>query len=188
MEHETEKQLIAGIKEDPSLFGLLFDKHYKAIFGYVYRRTGAYEITQDICSETFLKAFLNIHKFQWKGVPISFWLYRIANNEIQLYFRKQKFVPRSLELLIETMDWDTTDPASTLEEKQQAEKEMQQHEEFRYIQNEIMKLPLLYQEVLALRYFEQKSIKDIAAITEKKEGTVKSLLSRGIEKLRQLVG
>jgi len=41
---------------------------------------------------------------------------------------------------------------------------------------------------LALRYFEQKSIKEIAAIIDKKEGTIKSLLSRGVSKLREIAG
>jgi RNA polymerase sigma-70 factor (ECF subfamily) len=41
--------------------------------------------------------------------------------------------------------------------------------------------------VVALKYFEGKSIKEIAEILGTKEGTVKSLLSRGIEKLKYLV-
>jgi len=35
-----------------------------------------------------------------------------------------------------------------------------------------------------LRFFEHKSVKEIAGILDKKEGTIKSLLSRGIEKLK----
>jgi RNA polymerase sigma-70 factor (ECF subfamily) len=38
-----------------------------------------------------------------------------------------------------------------------------------------------------LRYFERKSVKEIAEILIKKEGTVKSLLSRGIKKLKDLL-
>jgi RNA polymerase sigma factor (sigma-70 family) len=188
LENQAEKELIADIQKNPALFGVLFDRYYKPILGYIYRRTGNYASTQDICSETFLKALLNINKFRWKGIPVLFWLYRIANNEIQQYFRKQKYIPSSLDILIENVDWDEIDPASTSEAKLQAEKEMHQNEEFRLIQAEVQKLPVLYQEVLALRYFEQKSIKDIAAITGKKEGTIKSLLSRGIEKLREIIG
>jgi RNA polymerase sigma-70 factor (ECF subfamily) len=52
------------------------------------------------------------------------------------------------------------------------------------------KLPLLdikYQEVIALRYFEQKNNSEISLILDKNEGTVKSLLSRGLEKLRNML-
>ena len=44
-----------------------------------------------------------------------------------------------------------------------------------------------YQEVLALRYFEQKPVTEICEILSKKEGTVKSLISRGLDKIRTLI-
>jgi RNA polymerase sigma-70 factor (ECF subfamily) len=46
-------------------------------------------------------------------------------------------------------------------------------------------LPAKYQDVIALRYFEGKSIREIAEILGKREGTIKSLLSRGLEKIRK---
>ena len=45
-------------------------------------------------------------------------------------------------------------------------------------------MPVKYQEVIALKYFEEKSIKEISEILGKKEGTIKSLISRGLQKLR----
>ena len=45
-------------------------------------------------------------------------------------------------------------------------------------------LSIPYQEVIALRYFEGKNNKEIAEILDIKEGTIKSLLSRGLERLR----
>jgi RNA polymerase sigma-70 factor, ECF subfamily len=48
----------------------------------------------------------------------------------------------------------------------------------------LKKLNVKYQEVISLRYFEKKAILEIAEILDKKEGTVKSLLSRGLEKLK----
>ena len=48
-----------------------------------------------------------------------------------------------------------------------------------------MQMDLKYQEVIALRYFESKDIREIGEILNKPEGTVKSLLLRGLEKLRQ---
>jgi len=73
------------------------------------------------------------------------------------------------------------------EEQEQLETELKQHEDFKIIQSHVQSLDIKYQEVLALRFFEKKDIKEISAILEKPEGTVKSLLSRGLEKLRELV-
>ncbi len=187
MTSEEEQQLINRIKKDPTAFGAMFDLHYPVIFGYIFRRLVDYELARDIASETFLKAFLNIRSYQWKGIPFLFWLYRIANNEIQQYYRKKKYNPQSLDSLVEAHGWDMIDPQTTNEEKMQLEKEMQQHKDFLQIQQKIKQLSLQYQEVLALRYFEQKTIKEIAMIQDKKEGTIKSLLSRGIEKLKTLL-
>lgn len=55
------------------------------------------------------------------------------------------------------------------------------------IQEKIFKLPVKYQEVIVLRFFEKKKIKEIAEILGKKQGTIKSLLHRGLEKLKNLI-
>jgi len=65
------------------------------------------------------------------------------------------------------------------------ESEMHRHEQFISVLKELKTLPLEYQEVIALRYFEGKDNKEISEILDINEGTLKSLLSRGVEKLRQ---
>ena len=49
----------------------------------------------------------------------------------------------------------------------------------------IKQLPQKYQDVLTLRYFADKKINEIAIILGKPEGTIKSLLHRGLEKLKR---
>jgi RNA polymerase sigma-70 factor (ECF subfamily) len=66
-----------------------------------------------------------------------------------------------------------------------AQEKLQRHQTFLEIQKEIIRLDMLYQEVISLRFFENKKIKEIALILGKSEGTIKSQLSRGLEKLRQ---
>ncbi len=67
------------------------------------------------------------------------------------------------------------------------ERSLRENHEFATVQKQLLQLSIKYQEVVALRYFEEKSIYEISAILGKKEGTVKSLLSRGLEKLRTTV-
>lgn len=45
-------------------------------------------------AEVFLRAYLNIRKFKWKGIPIKSWLYRIATNELKLYYRAKQYKPQ----------------------------------------------------------------------------------------------
>ena len=73
------------------------------------------------------------------------------------------------------------------EDKRDIESELERHEQFLSVLKELKTLPVKYQEVIALRYFEGKENKEIAEILNINEGTLKSLLSRGIEKLRTKV-
>lgn len=182
-----EEYLIGLIKIDASEFGVLFDRHYTAIFNYVFHRLADYELSRDIASEVFLKAFINIHSFKYKGVPVLFWLYRIANNEIQQYYRRKKYSPLYFSEAINTHYHNVIYKQSDEEDKVQSERELQKHEDFISVRQKLQLLPLKYQEVIALRYFEQKTIKEIALIKNQKEGTIKSLLSRGIGKLKNLL-
>jgi RNA polymerase sigma-70 factor (ECF subfamily) len=187
LDTEKEKILIAEIKSNPEKFGALYDEYYHSIFSYIFRRLGDYELARDIASETFLKAYLKIHSFEWRGASIVFWLFRIATNEINLYFRNNKYVLQSFQYAINKNAFALIDNRMAYQEKEKIENELKQHDEFIAIQAQLKRLKVNYQEVIALRYFEQKSIKEISIILNKKEGTVKSLLSRGVEKLKNLL-
>lgn len=180
-----ERELVKQAQKAPDAFAELYDRYYAGIFGYCLRRTADLETAQDMTSETFVKALNKLWQFRWRNVSFSSWLYKIAANEINQYFRKaghKKSV--SLEELQEQgfEPISTSDPETELIE---AQEELRQYQDFLEIQVKLVELPARYQEVIALRFFEKKQIKEIAEILGKKEGTVKSLLSRAVEKLRQ---
>ncbi|MHA4811431.1 RNA polymerase sigma factor [Flavitalea flava] len=178
----SETELLNRIKADPSAFSELFNLYYKPIFGYIFRRTGDFDYTADIAADSFLKAFIYIRHFKYRGISVKVWLYRIATNEVNLYFRnKQKHISlfKRHELGdIEKFGQYFQDDKATME------REFIQHNQFQSILKYLKELPVKYQEVIALRYFEGKGNKEICQILDVNEGTVKSLLSRGLEKLR----
>jgi RNA polymerase sigma-70 factor, ECF subfamily len=178
-----EKDLIDKIKKTPEAFSVLFKSYYKPIFGYVIRRTGNFDDSADIAADTFLKAFHNIHNFRYSGISVKVWLYRIATNEINLYFRFKQRHTSIFERII-TTDKDLFNNYLA-DDRKEIELEFQKHEQFLLVLRELKTLPLKYQEVIALKYFEGKDNKEIAEILNLNEGTLKSLLSRGVEKLRQ---
>jgi RNA polymerase sigma-70 factor (ECF subfamily) len=104
-------------------------------------------------------------------------------NEVNLFFRyKQKHA--SLFDRIEFEDKNQFE-SCVHEDKLEMEKELLQHDQFLSVLASLKTLPVKYQEVIALRYFEGKDNKEIAEILNINEGTLKSLLSRGLEKLRE---
>lgn len=86
----TELELLNKIKEDPANFSTIFKLYYKPIFGYIFRRTGSFDNTADIAADTFLKAFTHIKNFNYKGISIKIWIYRIATNDVNMYFRQRQ--------------------------------------------------------------------------------------------------
>lgn len=179
MDLEEEKKLVENAKKDIEAFCQLYDLYYPRIFGYILKRVANLEIAQDVASETFLKSMGNIQKFKWKGISFASWLYRIASNEIANHFRKSKYRKVSLDKIPSLVA--TSNPA---EDFIRAESELKKQKEFLELHQKISQLPILYQEVIVLRFFEKKKIKEISEILGKREGTVKSLLHRGLKKLK----
>jgi RNA polymerase sigma-70 factor, ECF subfamily len=176
-----EKDLVEKAKGDSNAFGSLYDAYYSKVFGYVLRRTANIQVAEDIISEVFFKALKNISKFRWQGIPFSAWLYRIANNETANYFKHGKKGQVRWEDIAEFYSGSVP---SAEEELLEAEAELKRHEQYLALHENILKLHIRYQEVIMLRFFENKQINEISAILGKGEGTVKSLLHRGLEKLR----
>ncbi len=180
----SEKEYLNQISENPAAFSEIFKAFYSPVFGYILRRTGNVDDTADIAADTFLKAFTHIRNFSYKGTAIKVWLYRIATNEVNMYFRGQRkkhsvFERLNLEdkvLFKNYLDHD----------REVLEAELKKHQQFLAVLSALKTLPEKYQSVIALRYFEGKSNSEIAEILNHKEGTVKSLLSRGLDKLREI--
>lgn len=175
-ELQIELQQINAAKADPARFNVLYEKYYKPIFVFVYRRTGDEELTADITSHVFLKALMNIKKFEFKGVPFSAWLFRIAFNEINMYFRKNN-VSRvvSIEqggignMIAEAQEEDTTDA------QQRMMKALKQMEE-----TDI--------HLIELRFFEKRSFAEIGAIIGITENNAKVKVYRILDKLKKMMG
>ena len=184
MDLALEKELVERAKNDPQAFGVLFDEYYGKIFGYALRRTACVASAQDVTSETFFKALRNIKRFEWRGVAFSAWLYRIAEHEISNMYRGDGHDRVLTDELKHSLELE--DP-SLEAEAAQAENMIQKQALLLAVNDTLRRLPAKYQEVLALRFFEQKQLSEISQILGKKEGTVKSLLHRGLEKLRKLV-
>jgi len=180
-----ERELVKQAQKDPEAFAKLYDQYYPKIFGYALRRTANLEVAQDITSETFFKALKKLWQFRWRNVSFSSWLYKIATNEVSQFFRKAEYKKSlSLEELLE-QGFEPISPYDPESELIEAQEKLKQHQDFLEIQEKIVRLPVKYQEVIALRFFEKKQINEIAEILGKKEGTIKSLLHRALEKLKE---
>ncbi len=184
MDLEQEKQLIENAKCSPQAFGELYDAYYPKISNYLLHRLSRADIAQDITADVFYKAMTRLHTFSWRNLSFSSWLYKIANNEIKMYYRKKERRFLSLDFLFDHHDWELPDGTDIEQDYIAAEEELARNQAFQEIQAHLLALSTIYQEVLVLRFLEGKSLEEIAEITGKNLNTVKSLVSRGKDQLR----
>ncbi len=168
-----ENELIQASRQDPAQFSRIYDRYFEGIFYFIFRRTDDEAIASDICSQTFLKALQNLKKYEFRGLPFSAWLFRIASNEVNKYYnrkKKRKVFSLEEERVMELFD--------------EPEKEFsQQHIET--LITTLNELPTETVEVLELRFFEGRSFKEIAYILNIGESGAKMRLYRAVEKLRK---
>lgn len=160
--------LIAAAKKDVQAFGRLYDKYYESIFRYTYRRTFNQALAEDLTADTFFDAFRHLHRYRWKRIPFSAWLYRIATNEICMHYRRQKH-------------------ESEFDPPQFCGEDRAPVEDYTALHDAMLNLKPIYQTVITLRFFEEKTVPEISHITGRKAGTVKSQLHRGLEQLRRVL-
>ena len=156
-------------------FEPLYNKYHEQIFRYVYQRVDGKDIAHDITSQVFLKAMKNLNKYQFKGVPFSSWLYRIATSEIYQSYKDKKaerIVNFETEKVIDIIDEIEEDSDDNLIEK---------------IINEIAKLQDDELQMIELRFFEKRAYKEISEIMSISESNAKVKIHRIIKKLKTLI-
>lgn len=174
-EIKQELQLIEAAKENPARFGVLYDRYYKSIFVFIYRRTDDEELTADITSQVFLKALINIKKYEYKGVPFSAWLFRIAFNEINMYFRKnntQRVVSLNQNGMVQIAQ------EVELEENTEGIKQMMLA---------VKQLDALELQLIELRFFEKHSFAEVGEIVGVTENNAKVKVYRILDKLKKVL-
>jgi RNA polymerase sigma-70 factor (ECF subfamily) len=183
---DCDAELMLRVKDgDGASFGLLLGKYRASVTHFLYRMVQDQAISEELAQEVFLRVYRSRETYE-PTAKFTTWLYRIATNQVRMHFRKKRWL-FSLDQLMEETAFEPIDPVTMEGEKLAAERILREQEDFLTIQSRVAELPIKYQEVIALRYFEEKSVKEIAEILNKKEGTVKSLLSRGITRLKHLL-
>ena len=168
--NNEDTKLVEIAKGNPKSFEDLYRKYVDKVFNYFWYRTGHDKaLSEDLTQETFLKAFQNLQKFRIRGYSYLTYLLTIARHLLIDHHRKPKSVP------IEDVEDIPYEVVEDIERKSDAEA----------LWHAIQTLPASNRDVLLMHYQDEKSIKDIATITESTENAVKLNLSRTRKKLAQ---
>ena len=161
-------------QKDLQLFSALYERYYAQILKFVYQRVTTKEDAYDITQQIFLQAMLSLHKYEIRGFPFSSWLYRIALNEMNQLFRKNKkqrginLQEKHLKSIVEELG----EPGD--EERENA------------ILAALTGLPQDDFELVEMRFFEARPFKEIAEILNVSEANAKMKLYRILEKIKPI--
>ncbi|MGA2915651.1 MAG: sigma-70 family RNA polymerase sigma factor [Sedimentisphaerales bacterium] len=132
--------------------------------------------SQDVASETFMAVYRGIAGFTGRA-KISTWLWKITYNKA-ISFIRQKIRNQKLQEKLQ---------GQYAEEQEIIDSGQSPDENSEIVWNAVKKLPQDQALAVVLHYRQEKSIKEIADIMEKRQNTVKVLLFRGRERLKELL-
>ncbi|CAA0094269.1 ECF RNA polymerase sigma factor SigW [Zhongshania aliphaticivorans] len=160
---------------DQQAFSTLLDRHSKMVLNLVYRIILSRVDAEDICQEVFERLWIQAPKWQ-DDAKLTTWLYRVANNLALNH--SQRFQQRHVhdDGLVEFIVDSAAEPECPLRE---ADSE---------VREALGDLPENQRAVMAFRFYQDVSVKDIAVIMDLSAKAVESLLSRAKKQLRVKLG
>ncbi|MGI9861240.1 sigma-70 family RNA polymerase sigma factor [Moorella naiadis] len=130
-------------------------------------------LAEDVAQEVFIRVYTNLDKFQGRS-SIYTWIYHITVNLCRDYLRAQSRRRLEPNRLLEVAVPDVEAMALA-------------NLEYRELWQAILQLPVTYREVIWLHYYDQLSLKDIAAILDISLAAVKIRLYRARQRLQQVL-
>lgn len=158
----------------------LVERHHGPLMGFLYRMTsGNRVLAEDLVQETFLRMMRSIHQYQYPR-PFKPWLYMIATNLTRDHYKRAETryvvgIPESDEVQL------------IAEASPKPEETLLLNAEVKAVATALQMLPIHQREAVILRYYQEFSLNEVAEALGIPVGTVKSRLSLGLERLREML-
>jgi len=168
----TVDAVLAG---DRDAFRLIVEQTQGPVFRACLRVLGSVADAEDVAQESFVTAFRSLGTYRGDG-PLSAWVVRIATRTA-FRRRSQRRPTTDLDAAHEVAG-NAPDPlTSTIADERRAA-----------IRSAVAALDEPYREVVALRYFGELSLEEVAAATNRNVNTIKTQIRRGLQRLAADVG
>lgn len=158
---KSDKDLVVNyLKGDNNSFEQLLNRHKNKVFSFIFSKVKNRDLAEDIFQDTFVKVINSLQKGKYneegKFLP---WMMRISHNLVIDYFRKSNKVKN----IRSTDDFNIFDILNNGAKSQ--EEEMIRKRIYSDLNLLIDLLPIEQRDVIKYRYFEDKSFKEIAELT-----------------------
>lgn len=162
---------------DAEAFARLYAFYVERITRYIYFRVTDHELAEDITSHIFLKMLEKLDTYQVGRSPVIAWLYRMAHNAVIDHYRmKRTFI--SLEDVHQ----------AEVRQEDGIEEKLDLQIKSRQLRAALQVLTEEQQRVLILKFIDGLSTREIARQLGKRQGAVRSLQMRALQRLARCPG
>jgi RNA polymerase sigma-70 factor (ECF subfamily) len=174
----SERELVAAIlRRDRKATARFVSEYADGVYAYVrHRLAPRADVVEDVVQEVFLAALGSLPQFAGTS-SLRPWLLGIARHKVEDYYRRQLREPEPLD---EVAEIESTADGPLIEEVIDRERlEAKTHRVLR-------QLPESYGVALLWRYWENRTIREMAEATGKTEKAIERLLARARARFREL--
>lgn len=150
----------------------LITEHHADVYRFACWLSGSPTAAEDICQETFLRAYRGIHTLREEEAARG-WLLTITRNEFSRWCKRnrERNLPESAEECLEHHIASADEPSAFVEAE--------------WVRKALDELPDNYRTAVMMYYFEEKTYAEISEVLDVPLGTVMSRLSRAKQHLKQ---
>jgi RNA polymerase sigma-70 factor (ECF subfamily) len=177
MEPEAGSDEALAARGDTDSFIVLYRKHLRPVYGYLYARLGDREEAEDLTALVFERALSGIKGYRATG-SFAGWLFTIAHRTLADHYRRRR--PRQIP--VETQAGILLDPATGPEDQAVAS------DQLRRVLTIIAQLGQEQQDAISLRFMAGLPYAEIAQVMGKREAAVKMIAYRALEEIRRRCG
>lgn len=156
----------------------LFHRYAPTLFAYLRQHTASREDAEDLLHEVFAAALERPEFGHLSDDEQALWLWRVTRNKTVDTYRRQTRRP--------SLNLDYVAGELYAGDEQSPEYALLRREEYARLLAALERLPAIQQEALRLRFVNELPCADVAKVLGKREGTVRSMLSRALGRLRAL--
>jgi RNA polymerase sigma-70 factor, ECF subfamily len=182
MTDDTHALAIGLRQRDPDLLDQLIEQYQQRLYRYLLFLTGNPPLAEDLFQETWIRVLERGSQYNGKS-KFESWLFAIARNLVIDASRRKKI--SSLEDLGDPESDTPYDPPD--EHSSSVLQLLVNRENAQTVRFSLLKIPPYYREVLLLRFSEELSLEEIAAVLATPVSTVKSRLYRGLASLKTVL-
>lgn len=181
MESQDAAALTRVLGGDREAFRVLVERYSKMVFSLAFRMTGNEDDAEDVVQETFLRAYRGLDRFESRS-SMATWLFRIATNCSLTTLERRKTQPQPAPVAQD----DEDPPEERLLSPRPGPEALAYSGELQARIDTAMKtLSPVEHTAFVLRHFEGRSIEEIAAALQVKEGAAKQSVLRAVNKMRR---